>query len=336
LAFLFYPLAIIAFLMVLFLSVLVAQSVRARTGINAVVVILLLGMMIAMLIGPAYLYLATLTLTLGDIVVWEIAVFSAVGMMPIAILVAAQFVMESDSERTKPLPLTDFLHHITALRVSYVLLTVLSEILMGWTFNIAYGVVTLSSGYSAADVLNQLSYSLTTYWFIFTMVGEMFLTVYIFRKTIRPSLLELLCLQMIVMFLTPTALPWHAWETYTFYLEAVAMTGVVVYAINYVRTRKGERDQSLVMYIGLFIVANALMMAGLLWWLISGATWTLSPILVLETTLYFDAVLTGAGLSGKALDERRAAEKAKLSLPSSEVQVDDGGGGDDDRPLTQA
>jgi hypothetical protein len=326
LAFLFYPLAIIAFLMVLFLSLLATRSVRARTGINAVVVIVLLGMMIGMLIGPAYIYLVTLTLTLGDIVVWEIAVFSSVGMMPIAILVAAQFVMESDSERTKPLPLTDLLGHIAALRVTYVLLIVLSEILMGWTFNIASGLVTLSSGYSSADVLNQLSYSLTTYWFIFTMVGEMFLTVYAFRKAIRRPLLELLCLQMVIMFLTPTALPWRAWETYTFYLEAAAMTGVVVYAINYVRTRKGERDQPLVIYLGLFIVANALMMVGLLWWLISGATWILSPILILETTVYFDAVLTGAGLSRKILDERRAAEKedAKLSLPSSGLEADDG------------
>jgi hypothetical protein len=316
LAFLFYPLAIIAFLMVLFLSLLITRSVRARTGINAVIVILLLGMMIGMLIGPAYIYLVTLTLTLGDIVVWEIAVFSSVGMMPIAILVAAQFVMESDSERTRPLPLTGLLDHIDVLRVTYVLLLVLSEIFMGWTFNIAYGLVSLSSGYSAADVLNQLSYSLTTYWFVFTMVGEMFLTVYVFRKAIRRHLLELLYLQMIIMFLTPTALPWHLWETYTFYIEAAVMMGVVVYAIHYVRTRKGERDPQFVTYLALFIVANALMMAGLLWWLISGATWILAPILVIETTIYFDAVLTGSGLSRSLVDQRLAA-RGRMAPPSS-------------------
>ena len=53
-------------------------------------------MMVAMLIGPAYLYLATLNFTIGDVAIWEIAVFMSVGMMPGGVLLFAQYWMEGD------------------------------------------------------------------------------------------------------------------------------------------------------------------------------------------------------------------------------------------------
>jgi hypothetical protein len=287
-------LAIIALLMVVFLSALAYKSVTVDTGIDSLVVILLLGMMIGMLIGPAYLYLTTLALTVGDIVVWEIAVFSAVGMMPIIALVSMKFVMQNDADRTEPLPFTGLLQHTATLRTIYVGLLVLSEILMGWTFNIASGLVTLLNGYSVSDVVRELSYSITTYWFVFTMVAEMFLTIFALRRSISRRMFQLLGLQALVMLLTPTALPSQAWKTYSFYLEAALMATVVAFAVLYLRDQ--ERQKTVSDYLVFFIVANALMMAGLLWWLVSGEVLLLAPILVIQTIGYFDAVLTFACL----------------------------------------
>jgi hypothetical protein len=288
-------LAPVAFIMVAFISLLLTRAVKARDGIDVSIILLFLGMMVGMLLGPAYLYLTTLGFGISDVVIWEIAVFMTVGMMPAAGLTAAKFVLMSEPERKGPPPLSAFLNHTSALRASYISLLVLSEFLMGWTFNLASGLIRLAIGYSVVDVAKQFEYSLTTYWFVFTMVGEMGFTLFALRKTLRPGLLKILVIQAAVMFLTPTALSSRVWETYTFYLEAVVMIGLIVFAIDYLR-RKRERDRPMLSYLGLFVIANTVMMGGLLLWLVDGDSLLLGLSLVAETVIYFDAVFTGAGL----------------------------------------
>lgn len=283
--------------MVAFISWVITKTTKARTGIDNTVLLLLLVMMVAMLVGPAYLYLTTLGFTLGDVAIWEIAVFMSVGMMPIGVLLFAQFWMEGDTDRKGPLPLSNLLPHVTGLRAAYIVLLLLSELLMGWTFNLASGFISLSAGYSLAAVEREFSYSVTTSWFVFTMAGEMVLTLFAFRKSVRRDLMAVLCLQTAVMFLTPTAFQSRSWETYTLYLDAAVMLGVVGFAIYYLRGGK-EHDRALLNYLALFIVANAVMMGGFLLWLVSGDTLLLALSLVAETAIYFDAVLTGAGFGG--------------------------------------
>ena len=159
--------------MVAFISLLLTRAVKTRDGIDASIILLFLGMMVGMLLGPAYLYLTTLGFGISDVVIWEIAVFMTLGMMPAAGLTAAKFVLMGEPDRKGPPPLSALLNHASALRASYISLLVLSEFLMGWTFNLASGLIGLSAGYSVVDVAKELEYSLTTYWFVFTMVGEM-------------------------------------------------------------------------------------------------------------------------------------------------------------------
>ncbi len=284
-----------AFLMVLFISLVLTRGVKARTGIDAAIVMVLLGMMVAMLVGPAYLYLTTLGFGISDVVIWEIAVFMSGGMMPIAGLVAAQFWFQTDTERSGPPPLYGLFEHSSTLRGGYILLLVLGEVLMGWTFNLASGLIRLSAGYSPADVSAELQYSLTSYWFVFTMVGEMALTLFALRKVLRPDLLRVLAIQAVVMLLTPTAVGSRVWEMYTLYLEAGVMTGLIAFALYYLR-RRSERDRPTLGYLALFVVANAVMMAGFLLSLLNGGSLLLAVSLVAETVIYFDAVFTGGGL----------------------------------------
>ena len=143
--------------MVAFISWLITRSVKARTGIDNLILLLLLAMMVAMLVGPAYLYLVTLNFTIGDVAIWEIAVFMSVGMMPGGVLLFAQYWMEGDPERKGPLPFSNLLRHVTGLRAAYILLLLLSEILMGWTFDLASGLVSLSEGYTAASAVRASS-----------------------------------------------------------------------------------------------------------------------------------------------------------------------------------
>ncbi len=317
-SYLIYYLVPVAFLMVAFISLLITRSAKARTGIDNVILLLLLAMMVAMLVGPAYLYLATLNFTIGDVAIWEIAVFMSVGMMPGGVLLFAQYWMEGDTERKGPLPFSNLLRHVAGLRAAYILLLLLSEILMGWTFDLASGLVSLSEGYSAAAVVREVSYSLITYWFVFTMVGEMALTLLAFRKSIRRDLLALLGLQTAVMFLTPTALTSQLWETYAVYFEAAVMTGVMVFAFDYLRRNK-ERDRALLNSLGLFIAANAVMMAGFLLWLVTGDTILLALTLAAETVVYFDAVLTGAGLGRSFVLGPSVASESNLLPPPQMV-----------------
>ncbi|MGH9918355.1 MAG: hypothetical protein ACRD6W_05745 [Nitrososphaerales archaeon] len=281
--------------MVAFISFLLTRAVKTKNGIDTAIILLFLGMMVAMLLGPAYLYLTTLGFGISDVVIWEIAVFMTLGMMPAAGLTAAKLVLLSEPTRTGPGPLSGLVSHTSELRAAYILLLVLSEFLMGWTFNLASGLISLSAGYSLVDVAKQLEYSPTSYWFVFTMVGEMGFTLVALRRVIRPGLLKILAIQGVVMFLTPTALKSQVWETYTVYLEAAVMTGLVVFALDYLRKRK-ERDRPMLSYLGLFIIANAVMMVGFLLWLVDGDSLLLAVSLIVETAIYFDAVFTGAGL----------------------------------------
>ena len=299
-----------AIVMILFLSWTITRSTKVRSGIDVAIVLLLLLMMVAMLLGPTYLYLVTLNLTLGDVAIWEIAVFMSVGMMPIGVLLFAKFWMEGDKERTTPLPLSILLGHTGSLRASYIALLVASELFMGWSFNLATGLISLSEGYALGTIGFEASYTLTTYWFVFTMVGEMGLTLLALRNTIRPTLRTLLGLQALVMLLTPTALQSPAWETYALYLEAIAMSGVVALAIVNLR-RHGPQDRPFLVYLGVFIVTNAVMMGGVLWWLISGDALIVALSLVVQSVVYFDALLTGAGL-GETFSSAPSGGRADL------------------------
>jgi hypothetical protein len=280
--------------MVAFISFLLTRAVKTKNGIDTAIILLFLGMMVAMLLGPAYLYLTTLGFGISDVVIWEIAVFMTLGMMPAAGLTAAKLVLLSEPARTGPGPLSGLVSHASELRAAYIFLLVLSEFLMGWTFNLASGLIRLSAGYSLVDVAKQLEYSPTSYWFVFTMVGEMGFTLLALRRVIRPGLLKILAIQGVVMFLTPTALNSRVWETYTVYLEAAVMTGLVVFAVYHLR--KGERDRPLLSYLGLFIIANAVMMVGFLLWFVDGDSLLLAVSLIAQTGIYFDAVFTGAGV----------------------------------------
>jgi len=284
-----------AFLMVAFISWVLTRAIKAETGIDTAIVVILLFMMVAMLLGPAILYLNTLNFTLDDVVVWEIAVFMSGGMMPIAALIATQWWVQSDPVKSARPPLQGLISHVAALRASYILLLVLSEFLMGWTFNLGSGLMHLASGYSTGEVLAEFQDSVNSYWFVFTMVGEMAFTLVALRKSLRPNLLKLLIAQAVVMFLTPTAIRSKEWETYSIYLEAAVMTFVVVLAVVFLR-RTTLRDRPLLVYTGLFIVLNAVMMAGFFVWLAVGNPFLLAASLIAQTAVYFDCVLTGAGL----------------------------------------
>lgn len=290
-----YFLGPVAFFMVLVISLLLTRAVRPRTGVNAVIFMLLLGTMVAMLVGPAYLYLTTLSFGISDVVIWEIAVFMSGGMIPVFALTAAQFVYESDPERKGQVPFSSVLRHAAALRAGYIFLFVLSEFLMGWTFGLASGLIHLSSGYSATDVARQIQFSVTSYWFVFTMAAEMVLTIFTLRRYLRPDLLKTLALQTAMMFLTPTALVSNTWKTYTIYGEAALMTVLIAFAFSRLRGGR-ERDRPVLSYLALFIISNAVMMLGLLLWLLNGDSLLLAASLIVATVIYFDAVFTSAGL----------------------------------------
>jgi len=121
------------------------------------------------------------------------------------------------------------------------------------------------------------------------------LTLLALRKHLGRDLLKVLVIQAVIMFLTPTAVDSRVWETYSVYLEAAMMTGLIVFAFYYLRSKR-QRDRPLLNYLGLFIIANAVMMVGFLLWLVDGDSLLLALSLIGQTAIYFDAVLTGAGL----------------------------------------
>ena len=58
---------------------------------------------------------------------------------------------------------------------------------MGWTFNLALGTYRPALGKGIVQIGGAVAFNLTSYWFVFTMVGEMSLTLFALRKTIQES-----------------------------------------------------------------------------------------------------------------------------------------------------
>ncbi len=85
---------------------------------------------------------------------------------------------------------------------SIIVLAILSEVFMGWTFAILSGAASVSG----QSVLSALVDSMSTYWFIFTMASEMAVTLYLVGRNFPSSFRWLVAIQTAIMVLSPTAI----------------------------------------------------------------------------------------------------------------------------------
>ncbi|HLM92077.1 MAG TPA: hypothetical protein VK424_08570 [Thermoplasmata archaeon] len=273
-------LAVVAGAMSATTAVLIKWAATARSPLRSGTVLFLLLMMVAMLGGALVYFLAPSSRSL----VAGFWVASAL-MSASVVVVFASFLREvrrreEGAASVSAGPSAEFV-------VTVLLLVLLNELLMGWTFSLASG--GLAPGISTGFV-PLFSAVVTSPWFLFTMAAEMLLTAVFLRDRLPTGVVVILISQSVLMSLSPPALANPTWGAVTIYLGSAVMIGLFVYLMEFIY-RHRQLTPALSNYLVRLLAVFSAMMAGLFLWLSYGSVLLFAVSVVVEMVLFFGAVL---------------------------------------------
>ena len=185
-------------------------------------------------------------------------------------------------------------------RASLIILVLINEFFMGWTFVLASGSSAISSGSSTSVAIATFDTVVGSDWFIFTMVIEMVLSVYLLRHVLPRNFFIIVLSQSVIMFFAPTAINNSSWVTLSIYLGSAAMIGLLVFFYEYLFNHRTIANGIRTYFVAL-ITIYAFMMAGLYIWIIQGSSLLFVISIIAEMVLYFNVILSGINVeSGKS------------------------------------
>jgi polyferredoxin len=167
-----------------------------------------------------------------------------------------------------------------------IVLVILSEVFMGWTFAILSGAASTTT----QSVFSSLLTSMSTYWFIFTMASEMAITLWLVRGNFPGPLRWLMAIQIAIMVLSPTAIASSSWSTDTLVGSSAVMILAIIVIFEYIFKNRSLSDGTS-KYIVRLMGAYGLMMAGLFLWVFDGDVLIFVASIVAEMAIYFTVVL---------------------------------------------
>ena len=178
-----------------------------------------------------------------------------------------------------------------------ILLVLLNEILMGWVFVMLSGIPRISGASSLLAAGITFSYVVSSYWFIFIMVIEMGLTIFVIWKELPRSFAVILALQPAVMLFSPTALSNQLWVGSAVYIGAAFMTALFIFMFEYL-ARNNSVNKAVADYYPKLLAVYALMIAGLYLWKLDGNEFLFAISIILEMALYFSLVMNSRRVVG--------------------------------------
>lgn len=248
----------------------------ARNDLQKLLVYIILGMMNGMLLGPfVYLLFPGILTVIGAI---EISlVLMTLEIIPFLIVFMRAVLSETGQESRR------FLIVFTAIFV------ILDEILMSLVFNMILNGSTFTA-FLKTHTLVALFRSVGSYWFVFPMSLEMFLSVIMMRRSLERTAVTILISQAAIMFLAPTALQFPLWGEITVYLSGAVMTGFFIFLFEHLYRVRGIR-KTLGTYVLILLAAYSLMMAGILAWQIYSLYSLFSISMIADMAVYLWAIL---------------------------------------------
>ncbi len=258
------------------MALIIILARRASNPLQKLLVYLLLAMMNGMLVGPLIYLLFPGILTVEGAVEASLALM-AVEMIPFLFSFLKEALSGKDeAKRSFLLPFT-------------ILFVILDEILMSLDFNlVTYGAPFLSSIHKNAAA--AFVASLSSYWFVFPMSMEMFLSSFLLGKALRPAEKVVFWVQAALMLLAPTALHNTLWVALTVYLSGAVMTGFFVFLFEHLYRVQGI-DRNLGRYILLLLLTYTLMMAGVFIFQVYSIQALFGMSMVLDMVIYLRAIL---------------------------------------------
>ena len=273
-------LAVIAAGMAAVTAGLIKWAATARTTLRAGTVLFLLLMMVGMIGGALLYFLSPGPGSLLDGFWLASALMSASVLMIFASFLREVRRQEVGAPAAPTRPSVRFV-------VSVLLLVLLNEFLMGWTFSLAGG--TLAPGLHGGAVALFTSV-VASPWFLFTMSGEMLLTAYLLRDRLPSAVVVVLVLQSVIMFLSPPALSASWWGALAIYGGSAVMIGLFVYLMEFIY-RHRQLTAAFSTYLVRLLAIYGAMMMGLYLWLAYGSALLFAASIVVEMVIFFDAVL---------------------------------------------
>lgn len=286
----------VAVLMAVLTAWLLRKGSTVKTLTDAGVVLFLLSMMASMFLSAViYLYFPSFV-TILEVVALSMVSMS-VGLVPI---LTALFKGDRPLDDTRK---GSSVSSRSIVFAAVIVLALLSEAFMGWTFAIVSGV----SSTASQSVFTSLAESASSYWFVFTMAGEMAVTLYLVGKRFPRSFRWLVAIQTLIMVLSPTAIGNPSWVYWTLWGNSAAMVIAIILIFEYLYKNRTVAA-GMLNYVAILLGVYGLMMAGMFVWLLWGEASLFVVSIVMEMVLYFTAVL----------DEKRLAAsplRGWLSMP---------------------
>jgi polyferredoxin len=273
----------IAALMAITTALLIRWAADALTVASAALVLFLLAMMVAMLGSALYYFLAPGP---GALVR---ALWAASAAMSASVFPVLRAFLGDARRRAEmgPAFVPARLERRTTFAVAVLTFVVVNEFLMGWTFQLAAGTLTVGAVHSVADALAA---GVNSPWFLVPMALEMGLSAFLLRGALPRSFVVLLGLQAAVMALSPPAFVALGGLTLVIAAGSGLMIALVVVLMEYLY-RHRQFAPVVAAYLPALLAIYAVMMAGLYVWLVDGSGLLFAVSVLLEMILFFDAAV---------------------------------------------
>jgi polyferredoxin len=270
---------LIAGAMAVFTAWLLKKGSTMKTLTDAGVVLFLFVMMASMFVSAVvYLYVPTFV-TIFELVALNMISMS-LGLIPIlTVLIRGDRQLDETRKGST-------VSGRSIVIATVIVLAILSEVFMGWTFAIISGAASVSG----QGVFSALVDSMSTYWFIFTMASEMAVTLYLVGRNFPSSFRWLVAIQTAIMVLSPTAIANTTWSNFTVAGNSAVMIVAIIFIFEYIFKNRALTDGAS-KYLIRLLGAYGLMMAGLFVWMLYGDVLLFVLSIVAEMTIYFGIVL---------------------------------------------
>ncbi len=179
--------------------------------------------------------------------------------------------------------------HRAGFVFSVVLLVVLNEFLMGWSFGLLSGQIAPGLGPRGSGLVSTWSAAVTSPWFVFPMALEMLLTLRWLLHALPPSMAKFLLLQPAVMVCSPPTLGARGWAVATALGGSALMAVGIAYYLRAV-FRNEPWSRSVTRYVTALLLTFGVMAGGLYLWVVGADPEAFALALLLQMVVFLYAV----------------------------------------------
>ncbi len=265
---------IIATLMGIFTSYILYLSKTTENPLRKITTYILLAMMNGMFLGPAIYYSGIVSLSLEDMVVASAGLMALELIYPLILFVRS--IEQEDAKVSINIPIIIFL-------------TIFDEFLMSLDFNSILLSRTMLDVYGS-NLLQLISHTISSLWFIFPMALEMGLTAMLTLKKEDRFPIIFIIFQSFIMFFTPTAIQNATWAGVSIFAGGALMTVLLIFVFETLYRDNAVRKK-FSSYMLEILLIYGVMMAGVMIFQYDSRVIVVSLAILLEMIVYLNSIL---------------------------------------------